>query len=176
MSKKASKPCNICKGKSRIKCMICGWKGEKKRLNDLPLPEQAVIRGIRNRREFLHQLDSSSTRAGNCSVNDSDDPELVEIANKIDGHIANHREWALAITARHESGKSIKSIADAEQLTVGQVKQIIHYTRDKLSAGIMEIRPRNPVKVNILPPEPLFYPGEKKEPIRWEEVPEDDVL
>lgn len=158
MSTKWSKPCKICKGLSEHKCLFCGWKAEQpkqKKVGQMTNAEFAVISGIRERKQFLYDLDSSSTRAGNCSTQ----------LPSMDVFLKEHREWCLKVTERVNNGVGIKTICEEENLTSAFVKSVVRMTTDKLIRGEFEPEVRSPVQTNILPE---FAPMRRK-PIVWEE-------
>lgn len=155
-------PCNLCKGLFKQRCMFCGWQiAPKKKVSEMKNGELAELNGKRNRREFMMALDSSSTRAGNCSTHhDETDKFLME-----------HRAWALEMLHRHEAGESIKNIADDQEMTTAFMKKVIRMTGDKLIRGQFSIGFNPSMTPNIIPDQPM--PTNRK-PVTWSEEPEDD--
>jgi hypothetical protein len=133
--KRWRKPCQFCKGKyTEFRCMICGWRAGKIPISQLPLGEQAKIRGIRNRKQFLHELDGGITRCANHST------EVIAV----DQIVETHREDVLLMLEEYENGVSLKSLAEKRNLTVSLVSKLLQLTRDKINRGIMqvEVKPR----------------------------------
>lgn len=162
MSTRWPKPCKICKGLSERKCLFCGWKKPKaqaKKVSQMTNAELAVLSGIRERKQFMFDMDSSSTRAGNCST------QLPEM----DQFLKEHREWCLKIYSRVNNGVGIKTICEEEQLTSAFVKSVVRMTGDKLIRGEFELEVRTPVVTNVLPEYMPGFPPTKRKPIEWEE-------
>jgi hypothetical protein len=149
--KKWRKPCSLCEGKKKLRCMICGWKDEPKKVSEMSNMELAALAGKRNRVLFLHNLDRQSTKAGNTSTG------MAEI----DAHIMKHREWALGIYSRVKvKNHDPKAVAKDEQLTENMVRRIVQMVSDKIFRQEMEVEPNPPVVVitpPIPPPPPWYY-------------------
>lgn len=156
MSAKWKAPCNLCKGLSKLRCMFCGWKeAPRKKVSEMNNRELADLNGLRNRRQFMMDLDASSTRAGNCSTN----------LAQMDEFLKEHRQWCIGILHRVEKGHNIKDIADDEQMTSAFIRKVVRMTGDKLIRGHFEIGMRPDVKPNILPE----FPPTQRKKIKWEE-------
>lgn len=153
-------PCNICKGLFKLRCMFCGWKiAPKKKVSEMKNHELAALNGVRNRRQFMMDLDASSTRAGNCSTHHDD----------TDMFLTEHRVWALEMLHRHEAGESVKNLADDQDMTEAFMKRVIRMTGDKLIRGQFKIGFNPSMTPNIIPDQPM--PTTRK-PVTWSEEPE----
>lgn len=159
-TRKWKAPCNHCKGNFQYPCMICGWKLEsRKKVSDMNNTELAALNGLRNRRQFMLDLDSSSTKAGNCATE----------SQVIDKFLIEHRAWALSLLHRHENGEDVKSIADSEQMTQSFCQKLIRMTGDKLIRGSFALN-LNPPTPTSKPPEPFDRKQKRTGPkIKWTE-------
>ena len=155
-TRKWKAPCNTCKGRFQHPCMFCGWKLEtKKKVSEMNNSELAALNGLRNRRQFMMDLDASSTKAGNCATE----------SQVIDKFLIEHRAWALGLLHRHENGEDSKIIAESEGLTQSFCEKLIRMTGDKLIRGSFALYVNPPVPTK--PPVPLKK--QKRVKIKWTE-------
>jgi hypothetical protein len=163
--KRWPKPCKFCKGELTRSCMICGWKKQKKRIRDMSNSELAELQGKRNRVQFAHELDRGSTRAGNCNTQNWSANHIIE----------RHREWALEIFDRVESGEDIKAIAKDTDMTVAIINNIHKLMVGKEVRGDFRLQVNSYTPTNPLPPEPMVLPGGVRQHVSWAEESNPDA-
>jgi hypothetical protein len=177
-AKKARKPCGVCRGKFKKRCLICGWKTKEKiAYRDLSKEEQIKIDGKRNYYSWMHELDSASYRANNCTteITFAGPLKSKEPVPDLDSKLAEHRKWAYKLYLRIErNGEDVKTVAKELELTVSIVQKIVNLTRVKVLRGDLEFHPRPPTPANPPPPKPkpklpiprgpLMYEVEEEDP------------
>lgn len=132
---KASKPCDMCKGRFKQACIICGW-AKKPKAKSLINAERIDRDG---RREYIMMIDHYS-RA--CAIHGNYTTQLAAC----DKQILEHREFADRIWAEVEDEElSLTTVAKKHDLTVNQVKRILATT----------LMIRNMGAANPLKPEPV---------------------
>ena len=160
-TRKWKAPCNHCKGGFQHPCMFCGWKiAPRKKVSEMNNTELAELNGLRNRRQFMMDLDASTTKSGNHTTEDQ----------RADKFLMEHRAWALELLHRHESGETIKDIADSELMTQSFCQKLIRMTGDKLIRGQFKIGLNPPTPANIIKENPFDRRQKRSVPkIKWEE-------
>lgn len=112
---KHEKPCKVCNGRSKIKCMICGWKVVVKKTKAMTPQEKLTRDSKREKIMTINQYSHNSLKFENCST---------EIGT-VDKEIEKHRTLAQEIWDKIQGGRSVQSVAKEHDLTPKQVKYIL---------------------------------------------------